>query len=301
MLSIAETRSGESAFTLIELLIALVLAGVVFGVGGLLVTSIFLGSSQSRAERRSGQQASTVLERFERDVRYAQSPDVLDHPRSGDDLRGLLLWGKSRTPAGQLVELVPDQCSSSVAVAQSDFCRFEDITVATSTDLWVRSDVRNATAADDGVECVRWEVRDRALWRTVHRAGPEPDCRRIGGSVRAGQQVESERMLGAPITQDTGNTERRAASLGYLIVWNPIAAAAPVGSIVDPTTCQTRQTNYTAGPSGRERSFVTTITLDLAATTTASQGTAARSRYAVSASLQGRANDDYVRAAGCAY
>ncbi|MCW2924820.1 MAG: hypothetical protein JWM98_2224 [Thermoleophilia bacterium] len=302
MLILHPGPTREGAFTLVELVVAMVIGTIVFGIGALVASSLFVGGAHSNATRLANGEASTVLERFERDVRFAQSPDVLDHPRSGDDLRGLLLWGQSLDDSGNPIVTTPDQCSASLAYASRDFCRFEDITVASATELWVRSDVRNATAADDGVECVRWEVRNGALWRSVNSAGPEPDCRRIGGTKRLGRLVEDEEMLAAPASgSGTGNVEGRAASFGYLIVWNPRAAGTPTGSIVDPTTCTTQQTSYTNGPTGRQRTFITTATLDLAANTHASQGAAARSRYAVSASLMGRQNDEYVRAAGCAY
>ena len=295
-------RSGtEQGFTLIEMVIATALMTVVFAMAALFASSMFVGSSKSNASRLSAQRAATVLERFERDVRYAQSPDVLDRPRSGDDLRGMLLWGQSRDASDNVVVTSPQDCSQSLEVASRDFCRFEDITSATATELWVRSDVRNATAADDGVECVRWEIRAGALWRTVHRAGPEPDCRRVAGGTRLGEQVESERLLEAPSTTQNGNSEQRAASLGYLVTWNPAAAGSAVGAIVDPSGCRTQQTDYATAPTGRQRTFVSTVTLDLASNTQGGKDTSSRSRYAVSAALMGRANDEYVRAAGCAY
>ncbi|MCW2956880.1 MAG: hypothetical protein JWO69_1749 [Thermoleophilia bacterium] len=292
---------SERGFTMIELLVAMVLSTVVFGVAALVASSLFVGTSHSNAGRVSSKRASTVLERFDRDVRYAQSPDVVDRPRAGDDLREMLLWGQSRDATGRIVRTSPDECNASAQVALRDFCQFEDITRATATELWVRSDVRNATVADDGVECVRWEIRSGALWRTVHRPRPTLDCRRIGSTSYLGAVVEDEELLPAPPTSTTGNVERRAASLGYLVSWNPGAGARTSGSIVDPTSCSTQQTDYATAPTGRQRTFIVTVTLDLAANARASHGAAGRSRYAVSASLLGRSNDDYVRAAGCAY
>jgi prepilin-type N-terminal cleavage/methylation domain-containing protein len=296
------TATIERGFTLIEMVIVLAIATAVFGVTGGVVMSMVGGSSQSATTSQSARKASAVLARFEQDVRFAQSPDVVEHPRAGDDLRNMLLWGVSRTPAGDIVHTTPDQCNQSVDVALRDYCQYEDFTYATSTQLWMRSDVRSATAADDGTECVRWEIRSGALWRTVHKPGPAPDCRLIGGTMHVGPVVEDTRMLDAPpANSGLGRLDGSAAGFGYMVIYNPTAASHPTGTIVEPSGCVTQQPTIGTPLVGPQRTFVSTVTLDLSAVVAGSQSTAARNRYAVSASVLGRATDDYARAAGCAY
>lgn len=289
-----------AGFTLVELVVVMAIATVVFGLTGGIVMSMVGSSSQSNTTRESARRATTVLERFEQDVRFAQSPDVVERPRAGDDLRNMLLWGVSRTPAGAITTTKPDECNTSVTTALRDFCSYEDLTVATSKSLWMRSDVRSSTAADNGTECVRWELRSGALWRTVYREGPAPDCRLIGGVAHTGTRVEDVRMLDAPPGQ-LGRGDGDAGAFGYMVVYNPVAASRPSGTIVTPAGCDTMQPAIGAPLVGVQRTFVATVTLDLSSVVVGAQQTAARNRYAVSASILGRATDDYARAAGCAY
>jgi prepilin-type N-terminal cleavage/methylation domain-containing protein len=280
-------RRTEAGFTLIELVLAMAIAAVVLSISTVAVMAVFGTSSQSQATRIALGNASDVFEQFDRDVRYARSPLNASSVMSREELRSLLL-DPAQSPAA---------CSQSIAVANSQFCLFEEITQASPTELWLRTDTLTTAAEHAGVECVVWRVSEAGLVRSVHQAGPEPDCRRIGTTERTGTLIEQRTML-PPIPQGgDGNDEDRAASFGYAVALNPTTTVDDGGDTV--TDCETN-VDFDSPLTGRQRTFITRITMDLSAYGTYGSNAASRDRMTVSSTPITRASDSFAFAGGCA-
>jgi prepilin-type N-terminal cleavage/methylation domain-containing protein len=293
VLSPRDLTPAERGFTMVELVIALVLAGVVLGVAVFGITSLLGSSSKGQVDRRNAADIADALERFERDMRAAES-DRVDGTMIRDELRASVLWGRTRTSSGSVTTIKGATVCDTPSEQSTQYCLDEDITIAQPGEVWFRADV---DATNNGRECVSWRVIAGELWRRV--TANAATCRT--GAV--GATLSNERVLSAP-PSGAGNIAGTSASFVFLTRYNPVAFAAPINSIVDVDQCQ----SFTYPPgttlTNRRRGYITNVTLDLAAWTTggnaANADTAARSRLTTSATIMSRATDDYNYATGCA-
>jgi type II secretory pathway pseudopilin PulG len=289
----------EAAFTMIELIVGMILAAIVLGAAVVALTSMFSGASERSVDRKAAARAADVLERFERDMRSAESPERLNSPVVRDEMRAIVLWGVSKGTNGTVSAITPGNPCTTPSERSKDYCEFQDITVSNSNAVYFRADV---DAGVTGHECVIWRVAaDRSLWRTVRR-----DHRRCYtndlGSVLSDERVLQAPPAGGPL----GNSQGRSASFGYLIRYNPASdGPGQYNTIVDPTNCVS-QSFYPLATNlvDMRRGFITNVTLDLSAWTTGGEATgtaasSARQRLTTSATIASRSNDDYAYATGC--
>ncbi|MCW2922444.1 MAG: hypothetical protein JWL76_2318 [Thermoleophilia bacterium] len=296
----------EYGFTLIELVVAMILAAIVLGTVMLALTGMFSGAADRSVDRKATARAADVLERFERDVRSAESPERLNAPIIRDEMRAISLWGVSKSPSGMVSGIAwNNPCPAGPARAK-DYCVFQDITVSNANQLWFRADV---DATNNGHECVSWAINpDGSLQRTVtvnHLA-----C--YLGSAR-GATLSNETVLSPPATATLGNSQGRSASFGFLVRFNrqgmPQASyngPSKYNTMIDPANCQTfTYFPLTTNLTDMRRGFITNVTLDLSAWTTGgdaagtTQKNSARQRLTTSATITSRANDDFAYATGC--
>jgi type II secretory pathway pseudopilin PulG len=294
----------ESAFTLIELVVGMILAVLVLGAVMLAMTSMFSGASDRSVDRKAAARAADVLERFERDARSAESPERLNAPIIRDEMRAIALWGVSKSPTGSVSGIAwNNPCPAGPARAK-DYCVFQDITVSNANEIWFRADV---DANNPGHECVTWSIQSGALWRQVRsnhlRCYPDD----FGGTL------SNEKVLDAPAVGSLGNAQNRSASFGFLVRFNrqgmPQASyngPSKYNTQIDPADCETfTYFPLTSNLTDMRRGFITNITLDLSAWTTGGDvsGTtsknSARQRLTTSATITSRANDDFAYATGC--
>lgn len=299
MLTPATDARGESAFTLIELVVAMILSALVLGAVMLALTSMFTGASDRSVDRKATARAADVLERFERDMRSAESPERLNAPIIRDEMRAISLWGVSKGPTGGVSAITPGNPCATSSERAKDYCVFQDITMSHANSVWFRADV---DATNDGHECVSWSVNgDGSLQRTV--TANHLLCYSPGGR---GAMLSDETVLAAPATGSLGNAQGRSASFGFLTRYNPVSdGPGKYNSIVDPGDCQSFTYPLTVNLNDMRRGFITNVTLDLSAWTTGgdaggtTQNSSARQRLTTSATITSRANDDFAYATGC--
>jgi prepilin-type N-terminal cleavage/methylation domain-containing protein len=154
MLARVAHERRDSAFTLIEMLVAMVLLSIVIAVALGFIVNGFSGSNKSLNERRAIQQANRTMASLEQVMRSTKSPDrdeaVLPDTNA---LSQALLSGTA--PVGKRSATATGQVTLDV----------NDIVYADSSRLVVRSDVLPRA----GVECVEYEVRTVAGRRTLFR------------------------------------------------------------------------------------------------------------------------------------
>lgn len=137
---IARNRS-EHAFTLIEMLIAMVLVGGLLIIISTVLVRSFGESGRTQQQRKATQDVRNTMSQFGNDLRIARAPDR--DPRyvgNGGDLGAALLSQK------QLQVQLPGATSAVLDV--------RDIIEATSTSFAFRADVH----PNPGSECVRYAV-----------------------------------------------------------------------------------------------------------------------------------------------
>jgi type II secretory pathway component PulJ len=299
MLTLGRHGASESGFTLIELLVGMLLAVLVLGAAMLALTSMFTGATERSVDRKAMSRAADALERFERDMRGAESPERLNTPVVRDEMRAIVLWGVSKHPSGGVASIGPaNPCPAGGIARDLDYCRFQDVTVSHANQVYFRADV---DAANPGHECVSWRVQGGALWRRVTR-----DHTRCW-TDSTGAELSNEEVLPAPASGTVGNAQGRSASFGYLVRFNPASdGPGQYNTIVDPQDC--RSYSYfplTTNLNDMRRGFITNVTLDLSAWTTGGDATgtgsknSARQRLISSATITSRANDDFAYATGC--
>jgi prepilin-type N-terminal cleavage/methylation domain-containing protein len=167
--SLRQRSSGTAAFTLIEMVIAMLILGVVMSVAGGVISHTFAGSSKSVNERSAISSVSQAMSNIETSVRATKSPDRDSTVLPGTaDLAGSLLKGTSITGR------------RSVNGSQITL-DVQDVVEADGDHLLLRSDV----LANPGVECVLFNVvtaanGDRSLvqsiWNGNPPGAPPADC-----------------------------------------------------------------------------------------------------------------------------
>lgn len=296
----------ESGFTLIELVVGMILAALVLGAVMLAMTSMFKGASESSVDRKAAARASDVLERFERDVRSAESPERLNSPVIRDEMRAIALWGISKGSNGTVSSITWNNPCATGSERAKDYCLFQDVTVSRADQLWFRADV---DATNAGYECVAWIIQPNGALRRIVRS----DHRRCYTND-FGPALTDDTMLEAPAIGTVGNTQGRSASFGFLVRFNRqnLPQASYNGPSrynnpnLDPANCQTfTYFPLTTNLNDMRRGFITNVTLDLSAWTTGGDATgtgaksSARQRLTSSATIASRATDDFAYATGC--
>ncbi len=131
----------ESAFTLIEMLIAMVLVSGLLVIASTLLVRSFGESGRSQQERKAMQSVRDTTAKFGNDLRVARAPDRNPaYVGNGNELGSALL-------ADQELQLkLPGGTTQTLDV--------RDVVEATSRSFAFRADVNPAA----GVECVRYAV-----------------------------------------------------------------------------------------------------------------------------------------------
>ncbi len=169
------TRRHERAFTMIEMVIAMVLiAGLLVVVSTVLVRT-FGESGRATQQRKAMQNVRNTMSQFGNDLRVARAPDR--DPRyvgNGNDLGGALLSNKS------LEVTMPGAAAPTVLDVR-------DVIEATSTSFAFRAEVHPTP----GTECIRYAVTGPGmpLTRTVQSFNT--------ATRRCGAVLESQIMVQA--------------------------------------------------------------------------------------------------------
>lgn len=150
--TLAALAPGQHGFTLIELLVAMSL----FLIVGTLVTRTLLDvvgyQDKATSTRTASANAVNLLDQLGNDLRSAISPtrlDLTEAPGRHEDLQNLLLFNV--------------QPREGATVTPSDL---DDVTYASSTQLWFRADVMPAAGAPAS-ECVAYVSSAEGIYREV--------------------------------------------------------------------------------------------------------------------------------------
>ncbi len=279
---------------MIELVVGMLLATIVVAAAMYALTMMFGGASEQAVDRKATARAADVMDRFQRDVAGAESPDRLNAPITRDEMRAIVLWGISKGTNGTVSAITASNPCATASERQKDYCVYSDLTVATATQLWFRSDV---DATNAGHECVSWTVEPNGGLRRQVTA----DHRLCWPTSGRGAVLSNEVVLQPPVAA-AANAQGRSVTFSYLARYNPASSGpARYNSIVDPTDCASQ---VVPNATGLVRGFVTNATIDLASwatggNATGQQATGAQQRLTSSATISARANDDFAYATGC--
>lgn len=266
---VSARTSGEDGFTLIELVVAMVLAGLVMALLVGAIIDMFGSSERSAMDNKAQRAASLAADTLTSDLRAMRAPQR--EPRftgSPDSLRSMLLDGDN--PNGYEIH---------------------DLLIASPTQVMFYAELIN-TPGNTTAECVTWFVRpaDLALIREVHAgtrncAGATP-TRGGGGAV-----LQQQEIMPAPERARASAAAKVPQPFRYRMqrVANP---ADP-----DPSTCTTPAP--TPGPLGTlQRDQVTNVLMDLRSFV-AGRVASGDQQLQSSATVTARQSMEYRYAIGC--
>ena len=148
------TSRKDGAFTLVEMIVAMVVLSIVLAAGAMMIVNGFASTGKSINERRAIQESNRTLSSFESAIRATKSPDRDESIITDTQALSKALLNPSgqvtgsRTPNGPKLVLDPN-----------------DIVYADSARLVVRADVLTRP----GVECVEFLVRTSGANKTLVR------------------------------------------------------------------------------------------------------------------------------------
>lgn len=268
-----DTTSGwrEQAFTMMELVVAMVLLAVVMGGLVYAITQLGRGNSEAMTDRKAQREAIDAMEQLRADVRAARSPALEEWDGRRETLRDIVYFGIDQTAGGP-----PDPAHAACGNTPFLNC-VRDITKATDTELWFRADVRTG-AGWNGTECIGYRRDAKGLVRYE-----SPNWQACGQSVTG----TATRLVAA----DNVPTQLFTYTLRY----HPTMVR---GQVADPDGCQTysNQRNLTAG----QLNLVNAVDIDLRGIAN-ERGTAATTGLQTSVPITGRTTGDYAYAMGCSY
>jgi prepilin-type N-terminal cleavage/methylation domain-containing protein len=166
---------AQSGFTLIEMVVACVLAAMVIGIVGTVVMKALDGGRDAAATNRANANAAEAAERFGADVRAARS-----HGRDGSAVIDRISLANAIKNDINLVD------TDGVEID------WRDINVATADNLVLQADVIDETTTSSP-ECIEWRIEGTSTWY-VRRIVRPYTLRCTGG----GAALEDDRIT-API------------------------------------------------------------------------------------------------------
>jgi prepilin-type N-terminal cleavage/methylation domain-containing protein len=192
----------ERGFTLIEMIVALVLCGIVLALMIGAVIGVFGSSNKSSANAKSQKATVAAVEQLTTDLRSARAPER--SPRyvgSPDGLRDVLLRGAG--PALHSQDLLDARAGRLLMYAE-------------------------AIASSPREECILWEVRsDGALQRTVYPFSP-------GCTAVTGPGLQQREVMPAP---PAGASAAAAAPAPFS--YRMLVQPDPLNPDLDPSDCTT--------------------------------------------------------------
>lgn len=268
---------GSRGMTMIEVVVAMILLGLVVGGVVYAVTQLGSGSNSLAANRNAQRDALDAMEQMRHDVAAARSPALEQFEDRRESLRDLMYFAddsKSPSPGDRSRNLC-DGARGDAYVA----C-LRSVTWASGNAVWFRADVDNT---DNAVaNCVGYEVRNGALRRYL-----SDNWRGCGPGVRAtAQQTE---LLSAQSLA----TSRGGRIFTYTLRYQPRMRQ---NVIPDPQGCRTfRATDVPAS----QLAFVSTVDVDLSGIAVR-RDQAALAGLTTSAAVSAHLAGDYAFATGCA-
>lgn len=262
----------EGGFTLIELIVALVLLGIVFAGIVYAVTQMSRSNGRAMNDRAAQRQALDALEQLRIDLRAARSPGLDAWDQRREALRDIIRFSTMPVVRQQWSHLRLDGCSG-VDVFEC----MRDVTFSSGTNLWFRADVRADLA---GVECIGYSAANGRLVRTVstnwRQCGPGS-----GGATTV--LLESRQLPANPFR--------------YVMTWNPTMVR---NTLADPADCRV---DTRGSVQGAEQNFITAVDADFTGTQSirTERGTAVNAGVRTGVQITGRTGGDYAFALGCSW
>ena len=269
MLRAPRTDRREAGFTLIELVVAMIL--LVLVLGGLIyaMTQLGKGNGDQLNQRRSQAQALDAMELMRSDIRAARSPALTEWDGRRETLREVIYFRRDNSSRSS-----PDAAHRACGSVAFVSC-VQDITYASTTQLWMRADV-NTSRGWDGTECVGYTLERGALTRYVSRSWQR--CRPGSGGTR--QVLAQLREL--------------RGAFAYTLRYHPTMR---MGQQADPNRCITRRLGNVPTNS---LNFIVSVDIDFSGIAVESSS-AATSSLRTSTQITGRTGGDYAYATGCSY
>lgn len=261
----------EDAFSLIELVVALVLLVIVIGGVVMAVTRLGQGNGEAMTDRRAQREALDALEQLRSDVRAARSPALEAWDARRENLREIIAFGVDSTASA-----TPDAAHLACGgLAFADCVR--DITVARGSELWMRADVRSGPGWD-GAECIGY-VRDASGLARIESRGWQ--------TCGSGTTGTTTRLVSASSLSPT--------PFRYTLRYHPTMV---IRQVADPDQCQTYR-GVQDVPAG-QLNYVNAVDVDFRGVL-AERNTAAASSLRTSLPITSRTAGDYTYATGCSY
>ncbi|MCW2928035.1 MAG: hypothetical protein JWM86_2003 [Thermoleophilia bacterium] len=156
-----DATSNEGAFTLIELVVAMVLLAMVLAMASGSIVRQFGGARTARSGAASDAAIARATNQFSDDVAGAMTPDLRD--------------GKLRDPVEYRAAVQRNETATSSDPSQPGRALDIDVVVTARGDqLSLRRDVHRSA----GVECVTWRVNPGAAYRVERMVDPAGACGR---------------------------------------------------------------------------------------------------------------------------
>jgi type II secretory pathway pseudopilin PulG len=165
----ASRAAAQAGFTLIELVVAGVLAAVVIGIIGSILMKSLSGSQDAAATVRSNATAAEAAERFGADVRAARS-----HGRDGSAIIDRISLRSAI------------QGDTDIVDHDGNLIDWRDIAVANASQLVLQADVIDEAAGAARPECIEWRIEGTSTWHVRRIVRPySPRCAGGGGALEA--------------------------------------------------------------------------------------------------------------------
>jgi prepilin-type N-terminal cleavage/methylation domain-containing protein len=279
MFDLAPRHASADGFTMIEMVVAMVIASIVLMAAGRVVLDSLHGTSKATNNRTAQQTAVAALEQFAKDIRQAQSPDrSIKRVGNPESLRDQILL--NNVPAGHYPW---------------------DITRANDLNLWFVSDV---VPEGPGVlpepECVGWYVDTSVTPHELHRFVRTPGLnswKACGPPATGGDD-----NVMAVFASSTGNVSSFVPTVfSYDRYYNRFPNSKPI----DPSDCEAPVRppiiNQSTGAfyNWRDRNSIRAVRLDLR--TAVDRGDVAESKLLVTADIETRLSHDYLFGMGCSF
>lgn len=272
-------RSGSDGFTLVEMLVVVLLATLVFGSVCRFLLDTVVYSQKSASTRSAERKAAEVLDRLGNDLRGAQSPERDSGSSTNlDQLRNSILFGVD-LPGADL----------------------RDVTKATEDELWFRSDVLPESSGAPVTECVGYVFgSDRQLVRYVYsdwRACPDQ-----AGGAPSGTAVERLVLVPPlPASDNPDDTVRPGHYFTYRLAHNGDLTKVPLSPddclyVTKPDPADANAPDLSVA----ELAYIVAVNVDLRSVFV--RGAAyGESKARGSIALRLRTTRDYQYALGCAF
>lgn len=223
-------RTSERGFTLIELVVACVLLGIV----GIMITRSVMDANNGYLDSKSNSegmaQAAEAAERLGADLRVARAIGRSGTVMDPSDLRDAI-----------------DTNTDLVDLATGTSLDWRDITEATPNSVTFQADVVDETTGGDSPECVRWFVSGTSPWHVRREVRPySAGCAGGGTLLEADEMTQPTTSRPAP---GTGGTPR---------LFSFVLATASANTNVFGCTSML----FTGTPSPAQRNRITSVRID---------------------------------------